>query len=66
VNLFLPSMSGTKVSFIKAILSNQKRVFKTNEIKTFNVPKYEELSIKNLYPDALKDPEVAIYLPNPD
>lgn len=27
------------------------------------VPKYEELSVKNLYADALNDPDVGIYLP---
>jgi hypothetical protein len=53
VNLYLPSISGTKVSFIKAILCNEKKVFKRSEIKTINVPKYEELAVKNLYPDAL-------------
>ena len=30
------------------------------------VPKYEELSVKNLYKDALQDPEISPYLPSPD
>ena len=30
------------------------------------VPKYEELSVKNLYKDALQDPEISPYLPSPE
>ena len=29
-------------------------------------PKYEDLSVKNLYKDALQDPEISPYLPSPD
>lgn len=27
------------------------------------IPNYAEISVKNLYPQAIKDPEVAAYLP---
>ena len=30
------------------------------------VPKYEDLSVKNLYSDALADPEIRSYLPDQD
>src|SRR6185437_1525132 len=28
-----------------------------------SIPHYEEISVKNLYPDAIQDKDVAIYLP---
>ena len=30
------------------------------------VPKYEELSVKNLYKDALQDPEISPHFPSPE
>ena len=30
------------------------------------VPLYQEISVKNLYKDAMKDPLLSKYLPNPD
>jgi len=34
------------------------------EVTQPNVPKYEELSVKNLYSDAMNDSELEPYLPN--
>ena len=63
MGLFLPSYSGTKITFIKDILRNKKQVFRQNEVKHIEVPHYEELSVKNLYKDALKDNALRSYLP---
>ena len=63
VGLFLPSQHGTKINFIRAILQNKKQALKQTVISHIVVPKYEELSVKNLYEDALSDPEVGGYLP---
>jgi hypothetical protein len=30
------------------------------------IPNYQELSVKNLYEDAMKDPVLSKYLPNKD
>jgi hypothetical protein len=38
-------------------------VLKTAEVHKINVPKYEELSVKNLYHDCMKDAEMSSYLP---
>jgi DNA helicase IV len=64
VGLFLPSLHGTKIHFIRAILSDKKQALKQAEVRHFVVPKYEELSVKNLYEDALKDAQVGPYLPD--
>ena len=59
-------MKGTKLGFMRDILSEKKSHLKNNEVNKMNVPLYQEISVKNLYPDALKDPLLAKYLPNPD
>ena len=35
-----------------------------DEIKPKNVPKYDELSVKNIYPHLKADPELMAYFPN--
>ena len=59
VGLFLPSYSGTKVVFLRAIVADQKKVLKQREITTIIVPHYEELTVKALYHEAITDPLVS-------
>ena len=63
VNVFLPSMHGTKVGFMRDILSQTKSCLKYNEVNHMEVPCYQEISVKNLYGDAMKDELLAKYLP---
>jgi len=60
----LPSISATKISFLKAILADEKKVLKAEDVVKVNVPLYPELSIKDMYPEAMGDEEVARYLPS--
>jgi hypothetical protein len=62
--VFLPSLHGTSLDFMREILSEKKRHLKVNEVIHLEVPNYQELSIKNLYDDALADPELQKYLPS--
>ena len=64
VNVFLPTMKGTKLSFMRDILSDTKRHLKQNEINHMEVPNFQELSVKNMYNDALADPVLSKYLPS--
>ena len=64
MGLFLPSYSGTKVVFLRAIVADHKRVLKQNQITTMFVPQYEELSVKAL--ETMSDPLVSQYLPDQD
>ena len=64
VRLYLPSYGSTKLAFIRAILQNKKKVLKTTELIKINIPRYEELSVRNLYDDVMKDPDVSQYLPD--
>ena len=63
MNVFLPSMKATKLSFLRDILAEKKSHLKQNEVIRLEIPNYQELSVKNLYEDALKDPVLAKYLP---
>jgi hypothetical protein len=66
VGLFLPSFSATKVAYLRAIVADQKKILKQSEIRSMIIPRYEELSVKNLYAEAMKDPLISSYLPDPD
>jgi len=63
VNVFLPTMKGTKLSFMRDILSDKKLHLKQNEVIRLEIPAYQEISVKNLYEDAMKDPVLSKYLP---
>ena len=38
VGLFLPTYSGTKVVFMRAIVADQKKVLKQNQVTTMKIP----------------------------
>ena len=57
-------MKGTKLSFMIDILADKKLHLKQNEVIRLDIPAYKELSVKNLYQDAMKDPVLTKYLPN--
>ena len=59
-------MKATKLSFIRDILSDKKLHLQQNEVIRLDIPNYQELSVKNLYEDAMKDPVLSKYLPNKD
>ena len=48
-------MHGTKVRFMRDILSEVKSHLKQNEVNHMEVPHYQEISVKNLYKDTMKD-----------
>ena len=56
-------MKATKLSFLRDILADKKSHLKQNEVIRLEIPNYQELSVKNLYEDAMKDPVLAKYLP---
>ena len=62
--MFLPSYGATKINFLRSVLCNKKRVLKQSQVTHMVVPRFEELSVKNLYPDAMSDSEISPYLPD--
>jgi hypothetical protein len=49
---------------MRDLLSESKKHLKQNEVNLMEVPFYSEISVKNLYPDAIQDPLLASYLPS--
>ena len=66
VNVFLPFLHGTKKCFMRDILSEAKTFLRQNEINLMEVPCYQEISVKNLYNDELKDEVLKKYMPTPE
>ena len=56
-------MKETKLSFMRDILSQKKSHLKQNDVIRLDIPAYLEISVKNLYEDAMKDPVLSKYLP---
>ena len=63
MNVFLPSMKGTKLSFMHDVLADKKLHLKQNEIIRLDITAYQEISVQNFYEDALKDYVLTKYLP---
>jgi hypothetical protein len=60
----MPTQKRTNVSFLRAIFCNKKKAMKQINVRSVVVPHYEELSVKNLYADAMKDELIKDYLPD--
>ena len=48
-------MHGTKLGFMRDILSEAKSFLRQNEVNHMEVPCYQEISVKNFYEDAMKN-----------
>ena len=58
----MPTMKRTKLSFMRDILADKKLHLKPNEVVRLDIPANQELSVKNLYEDVMKDPVLTKYL----
>ena len=50
--------------FLRQILAEDKQLLKMSEVKQVNIPKFDELSVKNLFPKFKEDADVMSYLPD--
>jgi hypothetical protein len=46
------------------MLSDKKQHLKRNEVIFMAIPNYKEISVSNIYDDAIKDPVLQKYLPD--
>ena len=58
----MPSQNGTNVSFFRVMFFNKKKALKQTNVIRVVVPHFEELSVKNLYDDAMNDLLIKDYL----
>ena len=61
--VFLPSIRGTSLDFMREILREEKLYLKVNEVIHLKVPSNQEISVKNMYEDACGDDILSKYLP---
>ena len=50
--------------FLKLVLQDKKKLLTMQELRVINVPCYDELSVKNLYPRLVLKPEVMLHFPD--
>ena len=64
VQYFLPPQSHVNKDFLKQVFSGEKMLLKKKAVTVVEVPHYDELSVKRLWPQYKKDPEFAQYFPD--
>ena len=60
--MFLPTMKAIRLCLLGDILEKKKLHLKQNEVIRLEIPAYQEISVKNLYDDAIRDPVLSKYL----
>ena len=50
--------------FLKQVFANEKKLLKMSKLKPVNVPKFDEISVKKIWPMIKEDPDVLIYFPD--
>ena len=50
--------------FLKDVLIGKKQLLKKAEVAAIQVPHYDELSVKALYPQFKKDPDMMVFFPD--
>ncbi|MFN9904674.1 MAG: hypothetical protein ACK56F_00945 [bacterium] len=61
----LPAVhEGHQAQLPQGYFCEKKSHLKQNEVIRLEIPNYQELSVKNLYEDAMKDPVLSKYLPS--
>ena len=59
----LPYKLVTK-DFLKDVLQGKKKLLKMKEVSFINAPLFDEISVKRLYEDVVKQPEMRDYFPD--
>ena len=50
--------------YLRLLLKDKKKLMPIHKIKSVNVPKFDELSVKNIFPLMKKDDEFMAYFPD--
>ena len=65
LQLYVPPQVYINKDFLKQVFKEEKTLFKLSEVSYVNVPLYDELSVRKLYPIHQNDERVMRYLPDP-
>ena len=61
---FLPPASQINKDFLKQVFAGEKMLLKKKAVTTIEVPHYDELSVRKLWPQYKNDAEFAKYFPD--
>ena len=50
--------------FLKQVLAEEKQLLRKSEVIQIEVPQYEELAVKHIWPQFAKDKEMSLYFPD--
>lgn len=64
VQLYLPSDMRVNKDFLKQVLNDEKKLLAIKDCRFINVPKYDELSVKNIFPRFKDDAQMMQYFPD--
>lgn len=59
MQLYLPPAYSINKDFLRQVLNDEKKLLRLDEVKRINVPFFDELSVKNIYPQVKDDPDIA-------
>ena len=64
VQYYLPPDSALNKDFLKQVLAGEKELLRKDDVAYIEVPHYDELSVKQLWPQFAGDAEVTKYFPD--
>jgi hypothetical protein len=50
--------------YLRLLLKDGKKLMPLRDVRTVNVPKFDELSVKNIFPKKMDDPRFMAYFPD--
>ncbi len=63
--LHLPCYDDVSMEFLREVMAERKRLIPLRNVVHVNVPKFEEFQTERLYRQALADPNMRLFLPEP-
>ena len=62
---YVPPEKMINKDFLKQVLTDEKSLLPLNRVKYVNVPRYDELSVKQFWPILRQDETFVTYMPDP-
>ena len=64
VQYYMPPSNMITKDFLRQVLEEKKRLLRMDAVRRINVPKYDELSVKNLFPKFSDDEALMSFMPD--
>ena len=61
VQLYMPPEYSINKDFLRHVFSEEKKLLHMTEVKRIHVPFFDELSVKNIYPQVIEDLTISRY-----